>query len=70
MYHRSAYFWELFKDSFILFSALHEPPLLFVKVLVELFEHGRLFLHWNVHVILHCVQGPQNKVEDADGRSE
>ena len=70
IYMLVSYFWELFQNSFILFTALHERPLLLIEVFVELLQHGHLLLYWNVHIILHRVQGPQNKIEDANGRSE
>ena len=36
---------------------------------MELLQHGHLPLHGDVHVILHRVQGSQDKVEYADGWS-
>ena len=60
------YFGEFFKNCLVLFAALHERPFLLVEVLVELLQHGSFLLCGNVHIILHCVQGPQHQVEDAD----
>ena len=63
------YSWELFENSFVFFTALHESPLFLIEMFVKLFQHGSLLSHRNVHIIYHCVQCPQDKVENADGRS-
>lgn len=57
---------EILQNLPVFLLALAEAPLILVQVCVEIIQHGYLLVQRNAHVILHCVQRPQDQVENTN----
>lgn len=57
---------EILKNLSVFLLALAEAPLVLVQVGVEIIQHGYLLVQGDAHIILHCIQRPQDQVENTN----